>query len=444
MKRSVMALLLVFMLSITGCSSGTSSAPAASEDASANVETTKAADEKDGTAEKGESAAANGDTKLNVWIAGSGEAEYDAAYREIFDKFAAENGVSYELTFIPWSDYFTKLNTGLIGGAGPDLYMLGYGQMGSVLNLGYVQNLDEYIPENWDGLEDIAQNVLDAGRNDGSLYALFSPSVRVWMYRKDIAKQQGVTEEDLTLETPEDFYNLVRKLTVRDENGKVVTYGLELDQDSEQFFYALAGMYQKDQVLLWNDDMTAGFNTEAVVESIDNMKKLIDEGCVTILAPGSAINGVQSGAAAMTLCAESSFSTADSAFPGQIAFADSRMNTLLIGNYMVVNSESKNREIAAKMLFDLYSKDSCSILAKKASLYSGRKSLDEEFLSINPEFGNVLSAYGYSTTFAKTLNPKFNELIADFRLGLEQVYAQDDTAGQMKSMEEAWNAKAAE
>ena len=96
------------------------------------------------------------------------------------------------------------------------------------------------------------------------------------------------------------------------------------------------------------------------------------------------------------------------------------------------------------MLFDLYSKESCSILARKASLYSGRKSLDEEFLTINPEFGNVLSAYGYASTFAKSLNPKFNELIADFRLGLEQAYAQDDTAGQLKSMEEAWNLKAAE
>lgn len=379
MKRSVMALLLVLMLGITGCSSGNSSSASASKDASTEAAaTTKEAGGKEVAAETKEEKVANGDAKLNVWIAGSGEAEYDAAYREIFDKFAEENGVSYELTFIPWSDYFTKLNTGLIGGAGPDVYMLGYGQMGSVLDLGYVQNLDEYIPENWDGLEDIAPNVLDAGKSDGSLYALFSPSVRVWMYRKDIARQQGVTEEDLTLETPEDFYDLIRKLTVRDEKGNVVTYGLELDQDAEQFFYSLASMYQKDRVLLWNDDMTAGFNT------------------------------------------------------------------LLIGNYMVVNSESKNKELAAEMLFDLYSGESCSILAKKASLYSGRKSLDKEFLSINPEFGNVLSAYGYSTTFAKTLNPKFNELIADFRLGLEQVYAQDDTTGQLKSMEEAWNSKAAE
>ena len=50
------------------------------------------------------------------------------------------------------------------------------------------------------------------------------------------AQQQGITEEELHIKTPEDFYNLVRKMTVRDERGKVVTYGLELDQDGEQFF----------------------------------------------------------------------------------------------------------------------------------------------------------------------------------------------------------------
>lgn len=436
MKRRLLAVVLVIIICMTGCSSGGSGT------------STKDSGSKDGTekttsAGGGDASAQSGDSKINIWLAGTGEAEYDQAYREVFDKFCSAHGnMSYELTFIPWSDYFTKLNTGLIGGAGPDIYMLGYGQMGSVLDLGYVQNLDEYIPENWDGLTDIAQNVLDAGKKDGSLYGLFSPSTRVWMYRKDIAQQQGVTEADLTIKTPEDFFNLVRKLTVRDDSGKVVTYGLEIDQDNEQLYYMLASMYQEQPVSLWNDDLTAAFNTDAAAQAIDQMKALVDEGCVTILAPGNSINGVQSGIAAMTHAAETQFATADSAFPGQIGFVNSEMNTLLIGNYMVLNSESKNKDIAAEMLFDLFSKESCSILAKKASLYSGRKSLDEEYLSVNPEFTNVLAAYKYSNTFSNTLNPKYNELIADFRLGLEQIYAQDDTKEQLKSMEDAWNAKA--
>lgn len=442
MKRRVMAVLLVVIICLAGCSSGNSSSGKSSEKTTTGDSASNSPSKETGAEKK--AAANEGGTKINIWLAGSGEAEYDAAFREVFDKFAADNGVTYELTFIPWSDYFTKLNTGLIGGAGPDIFMLGYGQMGSVLDLGYVQNLDEFIPKDWDGLTDIAQNVLDAGKKDGSIYGLFQPSTRVWMYRKDIAQQQGVTEQELTIKTPDDFYNLVRKLTVKDDSGNVVTYGLELDQDGEQFFYALASMYQQDRVSLWNSDLTAAFNTDAAVESIDKMKALIDEGCVTILAPGSPTNGVQSGAAAMTLAAETGYATADSAFPGQIGFVNSEMNTLLIGNYIVLNSESTNKDMAAKMLIDLFSKESCSILAEKASLYSGRKSLDEEFLALNPDFKYVLSAYGYSETFADTLNPKFNELIADFRLGLEQIYAQEDTAGQLGTMEEAWNAKVKE
>ena len=269
---------------------------------------------------------------------------------------------------------------------------------------------------------------------------MFQPSTRVWMYRKDIAEQQGVTEEELHIQTPEDFYNLVRKLTVRDESGNVVTYGLELDQDGEQFFYSLAAMYQEEPVKFWDEDMKAAFNTEAAVTSINEMKKLVDEGCVTFLAPGGAISGVQTGVAAMTLAPETSYTTADAAFPGQIGFVKSDLNTLLIGNYVVVNSDSKNKEVAAEMLFHLYSKESCQILAEKATIYSGRKSLDDAFVALNPDFENVVYAYGRSTTFADVFNPKYNELITDFRLGLEQIYAGADTQEQLTAMEEQWNA----
>ena len=58
---------------------------------------------------------------------------------------------------------------------------------------------------------------------------------------------------------------------------------------------------------LWDEDMKAAFNTEAAVTSINEMKKLVDEGCVTFLAPGGAISGVQTGVAAMTLAPETSY-----------------------------------------------------------------------------------------------------------------------------------------
>ncbi len=432
MKKRILSLLLAvtLLISFGGCSSASESTETGNND-SAEVDSTPA--------DAAEEEPVSSDTNIVIWLAGNGEVQIDNAYREVFDKFAESKGISYELTFIPWSDYFTKLNAGLIGGAGPDIYMLGYGQMGSVMELGYVQNLDEYIPENWDGLEDIAENVLDAGRSDGSLYALFAPATRTFMYRTDIAEQQGLTEDDLYIKTPEDFYELVRKLTVYDEDGNVTTHGFEFDQDGEQFFYTLTGMYT-DDVKLWDLESHAAFNTPEAVESINAMKALIDEGVVLLSAPGSNINGVQAGTAAMTLVAESSYATANSAFEGNIGFIKSDMHTLLIGNYTALNTDSKQKDIAAEMLFDSFSKESSSILAEQASMYSARKSLDEEFLTLNPAYENVLHAYSNATTFSDSFNSKYTEVVVAFRLGLEQIYAGADAQEHLVVMEDEWNA----
>ncbi len=85
---------------------------------------------------------------MTVWLAGSGEAIYNDVYTAILDNWVAERapGSTHELTFIAWSDYFSKLSTGLAGGAAPDVYMTGYGQMGSMNAQGYELNLSDYSP----------------------------------------------------------------------------------------------------------------------------------------------------------------------------------------------------------------------------------------------------------------------------------------------------------
>ena len=80
-------------------------------------------------------------TVMNIWIAGSGDADADKAYKTVLDAYCEENAdVDYQLTYIPWSDYFTKLNA---GASGPDIFMLGYGQIGSVQRAGNLLNLSE-------------------------------------------------------------------------------------------------------------------------------------------------------------------------------------------------------------------------------------------------------------------------------------------------------------
>ena len=376
--------------------------------------------------------------KVNIWLAGSGDAAYDEAYRTIFDAYCNEHtNVSYELTFISWSDYFTKLNTGLVGGAGPDLYMLGYGQMGSVQALGYTLALNDYIPEEYQ--ESYYPNILNAATIDGNIYGLLEPATRPYFYRKDIAAANEVTEEELTIKTPEDFYNLVRKMTVYDDNGKVVTYGLEIDPDGEQEFFALLGMYKED-ARLWNDDTTAAFDSPEAVQAVEGIRALVDEGYVCLRDPSATSDGLTNGISAMALSAESAYVNMDAAFPGNVGVVKSDMTTLLIGNFLAVNSESKNKETAADMLMYMFNEDSGRIKQEKIGQFASMYSLEDAYLEANPNFENVIYSYQHSRTYSDTMTAQYTELITGFRTGFETMIRGADAASELKSMAEAWNA----
>ena len=376
--------------------------------------------------------------KVNIWLAGSGDAAYDEAYRTIFDAYCNEHtNVSYELTFISWSDYFTKLNTGLVGGAGPDLYMLGYGQMGSVQALGYTLALNDYIPEEYQ--ESYYPNILNAATIDGKIYGLLEPATRPYFYRKDIAAANEVTEEELTIKTPEDFYNLVRKMTVYDDNGKVVTYGLEIDPDGEQEFFALLGMYKED-ARLWNDDTTAAFDSPEAVQAVEGIRALVDEGYVCLRDPSATSDGLTNGISAMALSAESAYVNMDAAFPGNVGVVKSDMTTLLIGNFLAVNSESKNKETAADMLMYMFNEDSGRIKQEKIGQFASMYSLEDAYLEANPNFENVIYSYQHSRTYSDTMTAQYTELITGFRTGFETMIRGADAASELKSMAEAWNA----
>ena len=376
--------------------------------------------------------------KVNIWLAGSGDAAYDEAYRTIFDAYCNEHtNVSYELTFISWSDYFTKLNTGLVGGAGPDLYMLGYGQMGSVQALGYTLALNDYIPEEYQ--ESYYPNILNAATIDGNIYGLLEPATRPYFYRKDIAAANEVTEEELTIKTPEDFYNLVRKMTVYDDNGKVVTYGLEIDPDGEQEFFALLGMYKED-ARLWNDDTTAAFDSPEAVQAVEGIRALVDEGYVCLRDPSATSDGLTNGISAMALSAESAYVNMDAAFPGNVGVVKSDMTTLLIGNFLAVNSESKNKETAADMLMYMFNEDSGRIKQEKIGQFASMYSLEDAYLEANPNFENVIYSYQHSRTYSDTMTAQYTELITGFRTGFETMIRRADAASELKSMAEAWNA----
>lgn len=379
------------------------------------------------------------DVKLTIWIAGSGDEITDKAYRAVLDAYCKEHSnVSYELTFITWADYFTKLNTGLIGGTGPDIFMLGYGQMGSVQAAGSLLPLNSYIPEDWDGYDDFSENILGICQKDEEYYGLFRPSTRTFMYRKDIAEQNGVTEEDLHVSSQEDLVNLAKKMTVKDANGNTQIYGMDIDPDSEQFFYVFYAQLS-DKPSLWKEDYTANFNNEEAEKALETFKMLYDEGYACLLDPSATTTGLASGISAISQSADAQYATADAAFPGQIGVIKNDMNTLLIGDYFAVNNATKHPGEAADLLLHMFSKESGDTFAKLQGQFSGRKSLEESYIAINPDYENIVYSYQNSVSYGKSMHPKFNEDVNVLRTTLEGIFYDEDIKKTLSSMEENWN-----
>lgn len=443
--KKLAALLAVAMLTTalascggSGSSTTSSSQPAKESSAAASSST-----------DSGDAApAADGDTlpacEMTVWLAGSGEKLYNDVYGGIIDSWIEERalGSTKELAFIAWTDYFSKLSTGLAGGAAPDVYMTGYGQMGSMNAQGYELNLSEYFPADWDGYTDIPENLLGAGMVDGNLYGLLEPSTRIIAYRKDIAEQNGVTEEDLKIDSLDDLTNLIEKMCVYDDNGNLLMAGLDVQTGTnspEQISMLVATNFDEN-FEFWADDNTAAFNNETCKKTIAYLKELFDAGYCFPSDASNPTSGVISGLSSMSVIPENNYAQANMAFPDQIGFVEMNINTMLIGNFIVANADTPNPEQAADLVMYMFNEES---LKQKATLgqYTMRTSLDDWYVENYPEFKNVAAAYAHSYAMADTLNPNYTECIKIYRTKYEEAMngiKDIDTA--LAEAEAEWNA----
>ena len=435
------ALMLASLVSCGNDSSNTSSAGSSSEGSASSASESSTSDASSGEAASGDTLPA---CEMTVWLAGSGEQLYNDVYGGIIDKWIEERapGSTKELSFIAWSDYFSKLSTGLAGGAAPDVYMTGYGQMGSMNAQGYELNLSEYFPEDWDGYTDIPENLLSAGMVDGDLYGLLEPATRILAYRKDIAEQNGVTEEDLTIDSLDDLTNLVKKMCVYYDSGNLVMAGWDLQtstSSSEQTIQFIASNFM-DGYELWDDDSKASFNNDATRQAWEYLKGLYDAGYCFPPDPSNTTSGLISGLSSMSLIAENNYTQADMAFPDQIGFVKMNINTMLIGNFIVANANTPYPEQAADLVMYMFNEES---LKQKATLgqYTMRTSLDDWYVENYPEFENVVLAYSNSYAMADTLNANYTECIQTLRNPYEAyMNGIEDLDTALSAAESEWNA----
>ncbi len=354
---------------------------------------------------------------LNIWLAGNGELESSEAFHKIFDSWIAERapGSTYELSFIAWSDYFTKLSTALASGEGPDVFMTGYGQLGTIVSQGHTVNLSEKIPADWDGWSDIPENLLAAGMKDGNVYGILEPATRLYYYNKSYADMLGVTEEELVLHSLDDLAELAKKMTYK-EGDSVVVSGFHLFNEPsidsiEQMVQSIALNYDPG-FHMWNADGTANFNCEAGVKAIQWMKDQLAEGYNFPSEQG--FDQFSNGICSIYLMAESSYRNYNNTLEGNCGILKSDLNTLLIGNFITVNAGSKNIDAAVDCLTYMFSTDSLKVKAS-LGMFPNRTSLYDWYKAEYPELAEVPTYFEHSYAYSDTLIPFFTQGIQIFR-----------------------------
>ena len=197
--------------------------------------------------------------------------------REIMAEFEKENpGYKVELQFVPFGEYFTKLQTMIAGGTPPDVASLNMENLQSFAALGTLVDLDPYVQKDNYDLGQYYPATVQMHSYKGRLYALpASFSTVVLFYNKNLFDEAGIAYPDAGW----DWDKLI-------EVGKKLTKDTDGDGRTDQFGYSRAWwpMYLwLNGADLFNEDKTRCTLTDPA--AVEGIQKMVDLWMVHEIAP---------------------------------------------------------------------------------------------------------------------------------------------------------------
>lgn len=158
---------------------------------------------------------------------------------------AIHPNVKITLVENPYEDYWTKLPLALQGTDGPAIF--------NVHN-SYHENLIGYLAPYDIPLEDLETDFVGVSAHeiDGKVYYTdYGMMTATMYYNKDMWAAAGLTEADIP-KTWDQFREVAKKLTVRDENGELVQAGFSFNGGAQGD--VLGMQYQYGQNLFTEDN----------------------------------------------------------------------------------------------------------------------------------------------------------------------------------------------
>ncbi|PFI60670.1 sugar ABC transporter substrate-binding protein [Priestia megaterium] len=165
----------------------------------------------------------------------------------------------------PWEDYWTKLPLQLKGKNGPAMFNFHNSYHSNTINFMAPYDIPtKALVKDYIGVpaHEINGSVyyIDYALNSGNIY-----------YNKKMWKAAGLTDSDIP-KTWDQFIKVAQKLTKKDNKGKIIQSGFDLNGDGYKAMIAGLG-YQKGELLFKEDGKTVNFYNKTTIE---NTKMLYD------------------------------------------------------------------------------------------------------------------------------------------------------------------------
>lgn len=328
MKRKWLAALLTLTMTaglLSGCGGGGSNtgstagtdAPAAEADSpeesgGGNKEAADAEGEASGdTADVNEDGTVNNpeavqvdENKLVFWSLFSGG---DGGFMDEIIADYNSKGPSREVQSIMlvWADYYTKLQTAVAAGKGPDIGVSHVSKLPELVDQGVVEPIDSYLEQmGFDMSSVYASNSIDSVTFDGQIYAIpLDTHAEILYYNTDILERAGVAlnaDGQLDINSWDEFKAIMDQCKAVLEDGETTLSMTNAGDDPYRIWWAT--YFQMGGTPLVNDDGTeVTLDMDIAKKAAETVKSLFEDGYI--------IEGIddhqqlfQSGKAAFATC----------------------------------------------------------------------------------------------------------------------------------------------
>jgi len=188
-------------------------------------------------------------------------------FQDLADQYMAIHpNVTVNLVENPWEDYWTKLPLALQGDDGPAIFNI-HNSKHDIL-IGYLAPYD--IP-----VEDLEAEFVGASGHviDGKIYYTdYGLMTATMYYNTDMWEAAGLTDADIPT-TWDEFRDVAKQLTIRDENGDLVQAGFSYNGGIQGDVLGMNYQYGQN---LFTDDNKISLNNDAMKAVIQRLKDMYE------------------------------------------------------------------------------------------------------------------------------------------------------------------------